>query len=267
MKTLWLAIIARILLVVALLLLLVATVESAPAMQARPVPQVAPESALSTPELVERGDAFRTRKDYAGALAAYNIVRDRTPRDPSLWNRLGITYLQMADYRSAKRHFERSMKLDKTFPEPVNNLGVTCYIQRDYKKAVRYYEKAIALEYTNASFHNNLAAALFALHRYEHAANEYNTAFELDPTIFERTSLGGVVAHLGAPQERGRYAYVLAQLYAKRGDNERALQSLKHAIDLNFAGASNAARDEAFSALWSDTRFQEILAQRANPRS
>ena len=44
----------------------------------------------------------------------------------------------------------------------------------------------------------------------------YAKAMELDPDILERTSHNGVSAQLPSPEDRARYDYIIAKLWAKQ---------------------------------------------------
>jgi hypothetical protein len=55
----------------------------------------------------------------------------------------------------------------------------------------------------------------------------YQHALELDPDVFERTSRTGVQAQLPSPEDRARYDYTVAKLYAKMGLSEQSLEYLK----------------------------------------
>ncbi len=218
---------------------------------------------VSAAESMDRGDLLKAKKDYAGALQQYRAALDKAPKDPVIWNKIGITYLQLLDYGQAKASFEKARKLNRDYAEAYNNLGVVAYIRKDYKKAIRHYEKALALKEDSAAFHSNLGAAYFSHRKFPDAMRQYARAYELDPTIFERTSTGGVAAHLASPEDRAHYAYVLAQLYAKSGDFERALQQLKSAKENGYERLKDVYSDEAFAGLRKDPRFADLMGPKS----
>lgn len=231
-----------------------------------PMPQQGPTAPeLSAAQLMDHGDLLKVKKDYAGALQEYRAAAQKTPQDAVVWNKIGITHLLLADYRHAKENFEKARKLDANYAEAYNNIGVVYYARKEYKKAIRQYDKALALKEDSAAFHSNLGAAYFSRRMFPEAMQQYARAFELDPRIFERTSAGGVAAHLASPEDRAHYAYVLAKLYAQNGDFDRALQQLKSAKENGYDRLKDVYTDDAFAALRKDTRFTELMGPRSAP--
>jgi len=85
-------------------------------------------------------------------------------------------------------------------------------------------------------------------------------ALNLDPDIFERTSRAGVQAMLPSPQDKARYDYVLAKLYAKSGVTDRSLHYLRKAMEDGYKDISNVYKDTEFAELRKDPRFVELMA-------
>ena len=91
---------------------------------------------------------------------------------------------------------------------------------------------------------------------------EYGKAFELDPDIFERSSRSGVSARMSSPDDRARFFYFLAKLYASKGEAEKSLLYLKKAMEEGFPDIDNVYKDAEFATLRKDQRFTELMAQR-----
>jgi len=85
---------------------------------------------------------------------------------------------------------------------------------------------------------------------------------ELDPDILERTSHNGVSAQLPSPEDRARYDYIIAKLWAKHGDRDRSLQYLRRALEEGYKGIDEVYKDPEFAELRTDTRFTELMAAR-----
>ena len=225
------------------------------------VRRAAPPSATASPEELERtGDQLRTDKSYADALDYYDAAIAKSPRSPQLHNKAGMSYLQLMRRDEAEKEFKRALKIDKNYADAHNNLGVIYYMDKRYGKAIKEYRKAIRLKEYSASFYSNLGTALFASKRYDEAAANYQRALELDPMIFERQSTGGVQAHMSSPQEKARYAYTLARLFGKLGDNDRCLKYLRMAIEEGYPRIENVHKDEEFAAVRQDPRFADLMA-------
>lgn len=220
-----------------------------------------PASNASADELDARGDDLRGQKAYLDALDYYRAALAKKP-SASLYNKAGITELELRrDYEGAK-DFERAVKFDHQFADACNNLGVALYLQQKYGKAVKQYEKAIKLKPDVASFYNNLGAAYYGKKQWEPAAVAYGRALQLDPDIFERTSRTGVTAQLPSPEERARFEYLVAKLYAKQGDSDHALQYLRRAMEEGYPGIDDVYKDSDFEGLRKDTRFAQLMASK-----
>jgi len=215
-------------------------------------------------DLEVRGDQLRTEKLYLDALDYYRAALAKRPNWAPLLNKIGITELMMQRYREAKKSFEKSIKADHNFADAYNNLGVVLYEEKRYGPAVKQYEKAIAVEDSSASFYSNLGAAYFAKRQFEPAIVAYQKAMQLDPDVFQRTSRGGVQAQLPSPEDRARYDYTVARLYAKMGFSDRSLEYLRKAMEEGYKDFKNVYKDVEFSALRKDKRFAELVAAK-NP--
>jgi tetratricopeptide (TPR) repeat protein len=222
-----------------------------------------PSPDATATELETHGDQLRMSKLYLDALDYYRAALSKKPNDARLLNKIGISHLMMQHYKQARKSFEQSSKADPTFPDAHNNLGVVLYEQKKYGAAIKQYRKAIDLESYSASFFSNLGAAYFSKKEFEPAIMAYQHALELDPEVFERTSRGGVQAQLPSPEDRARYDYTVAKLYAKMGASDRSLQYLRKAMEEGYKDLKNVYKDAEFSDLRKDPRFTELMAVKA----
>jgi tetratricopeptide (TPR) repeat protein len=222
-----------------------------------------PPAADATPAALEQqADDLRSAKLYLDALDYYHAALGKKPNDARVLNKIGITELMMQRYKEAKRSFERSIRADREFADAYNNLGVVFYEAKHYGTAVKHYREAIEKDSGSASFFSNLGAAYFSKKDFEPAVAAYQHALELDPEVFERTSRAGVQAQLPSPEDRARYNYTVAKLYAKMGLPERSLEYLKKAMEQGYKDLKNAYKDVEFSELRKDPRFTELMASK-----
>ncbi len=221
-----------------------------------------PPGDATVSQLERVGDSLRSQKAYSDAVEYYLAGLKKEPGNSLLYNKLGIAYLELNRLNEAQKAFQRSIKLDRTYPEPVNNLGVIYYLKKKYGKAIKEYEQALRLREDSASFHSNLGTGLFARKEYDKAAAEFARAMEIDPEIFERQSLAGVGLRMSSPEERGRYSYVMAKICAQRGMLDRSLNDLKKAIEEGYPGVNDAYKDNVFANLRKDPRFTEVMSRR-----
>jgi tetratricopeptide (TPR) repeat protein len=222
-----------------------------------------PSPSASAKELERTGDALQADKNFLDALDYYKAALAKDPHNAVLLNKIGISDLQLHHYLDARKNFERSIHADKTYANAYANLGVVFYEQGNCPKSIHYYDKAIQLDKDEAVFYNNRAASLFIRKEFEKASADYAKAFALDPDIFERSERGGgVQARLPSPQDRARYDYVLAKLYAKNGMPERSLHYLRKAMEDGYRDIKNVYKDQEFTELRKDPRFVELMASK-----
>src|SRR6266566_4887489 len=148
-----------------------------------------PAPSASAEELEGRGDQLRAEKAYLDAMDYYEAAAQKTTISAGLLNKMGICDLMLQRYKEARKNFNRAVKTDRNHADAYSNLG----------------------------------AAYFGKKQFDKAAISYSKALELDPDVFERISRAGVQAQLPSPQDRARYDYVLAKLYAQRGIADRSL--------------------------------------------
>lgn len=221
-----------------------------------------PPEDLTAAQLEARADELRAEKAYLDALDYYHAAIRKQP-SAVLYNKAGIAQLSLMRYREARKDFQRSIKVDKTYAEAYNNLGVIHYIERSLRRATKNYEKAIKYKPISASFHSNLGTAYFARRQYEKATLYYQRALEIDPDIFERRSHAGISAHMSSPEDRARYHYVIAKMYATRGDQDRCLLYLRKAVEDGYPPKFSAILQEpAFAQLRTDPRFVALQERR-----
>ena len=189
-----------------------------------PPAAAAPQADVSTPLSIEqRGDILMARKEYREAI---DMFRYRFAQDPVLWNKEGIAYHQLTQLGNARKMYERALKLKPDYVEAMNNLGTIYYAQRSFRRAISWYNKALKLsagQPKSASIYMNLGTAEFARKKYDQATTAYQMALKIDPDVFEHHGNFGVMLEEHSVQERAKYHYYLAKIYAKDGRNELAI--------------------------------------------
>ncbi len=213
----------------------------------------------SVTELESAGDLARAQKDYSLAIQYFRAALRADPKNAKLYNKLGMTELKNNDIKAARRDFEKAVKRNPKFVDAVNNIGAVDYVSKKYVSAAKYFKKAVALEETRAAFHVNLGAAWFADNKLDGALVEYARAVELDPEALKSDSRTGVTAQIGSPEERARYSYMLAKIYARRGDVDNCLECLKKAKEEGYHNMASVYKEEDFSKLWQDSRLHDVV--------
>jgi len=231
----------------------------------RTIDPPSPDAAAT--DLEKRADELHGQKLYFDAIDYYRAALGKLsiPADQAkILNKICRTQLVMTRWHDGKKTCQQAIKANRKFPDPYNNLGVALYEEKKYGAAIKQYRKAIELDDSAASFYSNLGAALFSKKKFEESAKAYQRALELDPDVFERSSRQGVQAQVPRPEDRARYDYTVAKLYAKMGFSERSLEYLRKAMEEGYKDFKDAYKDEEFAELRKDKRFTELMAMK-NP--
>jgi tetratricopeptide (TPR) repeat protein len=227
-----------------------------------------PAPDASAADLEKQADQLRADKLYLDALDYYQAaLSKKANNDAHLLNKIGITELLIQRFKEARKSFEHAIRADHQFADAYNNLGVIYYETKRYGAAVKEYEKAIAVDSSSASFFSNLGAAYFSKRNFEPAVAAYQHALELDPDVFMRTSRMGVQAQLPSPEDRARYDYTVARLYAKMGFSDQSLEYLRKAMEDGYKDLKNVYKDVEFAQLRKNPRFTELMASNKQPIS
>ncbi len=245
-------------------LLLAAVAAALPALSSGQTAQPAPEPSQATEQAPKteltpekRGDIFMARKMYREAIEQYRAM----PETAIILNKIGIAYHQLNEFPSAKKYYERSVKTNPKYPEAVNNLGTIFYAQKSYRKAVRQYQRALKLSPESASILSNLGTAFFARKKYKEAIEAYQQALKLDPEVFEHKSSYGVLMQDRTVEERAKFHYYLAKLYAQSGLNDRALNYIRKSMEEGFKETKKYMEEPEFAAVRELPEFQQLMAQ------
>lgn len=220
-----------------------------------------PPPGASAADLEKSGDELRADKAYVDALDYYAAALKKQP-SAVIYNKAGICELQMMHFGPAKKYFQQAVKLDAKYAEAHNNLGVTFYEQKKTKQAVKEYLKAVKLDDDSAAFHANLGTAYLSRKEFDKMSAEYSRALQLDPLVFEHSSLTGVSLRLGTPEDRARYDFLVAKVYASLGNSEESLRYLRKAMEEGYKQIGEVYKDNEFAVLRKDPRFTELMAQK-----
>ena len=205
----------------------------------------------------DRGDVYMARKMYREAIEAYQ----QAPQDSAVvWNKQGIAYHQLMQLDAAMKRYRRAIRLDAKYAEAINNLGTVYYAEKQYGKATGTYKHALKLAPASASIYSNLGTAYFARKQYKDAAAAFQTALSLDPDVFEHRGNFGVLLEERNVEERAKYHYYVAKLYAKNGRDELALQYLRKALEEGFKDKKQLEKDPEFATLRDTKEFKDLLA-------
>jgi Flp pilus assembly protein TadD len=221
--------------------------------------RVPPQPDTSKPALSPetRGDIMMARKQYREAIDAF---AEGSPKDAVLRNKTGIAYHQLMQLDNARKCYEQAVKLRPDYHEAVNNLGTIWYAKKSYRRAITQYKRAIKLSPDAASIHSNLGTAYFARKQNDLAMEEFRVALQLDPNVFEHHSSYGVMLQERSVEDRAKFHYSMAALYAQGGRAELALQYLRKALEEGYKERKKLDTDPAFASMRELPEFKQLLA-------
>ena len=204
----------------------------------------------------DRGDIYGVRKMYREAVEAYKQV---SPQTAVVLNKIGIAYQQQNDFDSARKYYDRAVKLQPNYAEAINNIGTLEYANKNFRRATKVYKRALAIQPRSSSVYSNLGTAWFARHNYKEATRCYDEALAIDPQVFERHGSHGVMLEQRDIQERSKFNYYMAKVYAKKGMNELALQYIRKALEGGFKDKKKFLEEEDFAELRKLPDFDDLM--------
>lgn len=124
--------------------------------------------------LIERGNAFREKGDYAEALVDYNKAIQTSPDSARAYLGRGINYLALNQYENALTDFNKTIALNPEQNEAYARRGeARVKLQTGYSEALADFEKAIALGYTNPDLYRYRGQAYIRLGQKDQAIEAY----------------------------------------------------------------------------------------------
>jgi tetratricopeptide (TPR) repeat protein len=105
----------------------------------------------------------------------------------------------------------------------------------------------------------NLGTAYFSRQMEKESIAEYRTALQLDPDVFEHHGTYGVLLEERSVEEKAKYHYALAKLYAASSRQDLALQYLRKALEEGFRDRKKMAQEPEFQAMRELPEFQALL--------
>ncbi|HLH17362.1 MAG TPA: tetratricopeptide repeat protein [Bryobacteraceae bacterium] len=212
-----------------------------------------------TPET--RGDIYMARKMYREAIESF---REGSPKDPVLLNKTGIAYHQMMQLDTARKYYEQAIKLKPDYTEAINNIGTVYYAKKSFRRAITWYKRALKFapdDPKSASIYMNLGTAEFARKQYQRATADYQTAMRLDPNVFEHHSSTGILLEERSVEERAKFHFYVAKLYAKTGRNDLAIQYLRKSLEEGFKDKKKLEDEPDFAGIKELPEFKELMAR------
>jgi Flp pilus assembly protein TadD len=172
----------------------------------------------SAKELIAAGAAALKNQKYSNALRLLRRAQELNPKQPGLWNELGLAQLQLGQFGDAAASFRKQLEANPADESANSLLGLSLLDQKQYDEAAAAFEKQIALKPLDASAHTYLGAVYIEQKKFQAAASELEKASALSPDD------AGVRVRLG-------------QAYLGMGKTETALTAFEKAAALSPSAA------------------------------
>ena len=219
-----------------------------------PDPATAPIAMLET-----QADLLRVRRFPDDAIDYYNYALRRGGDQADLFNKIGITNMELGNTGVAKAYFQRALKLHPKDPQAWNNLGAVEFMLRNYTGAIHNYKRAIKLNYNFAVSHSNLGMAYVEKKDYSSAKTELLLAMRLDPEIFTRSSSAGATLHMMTAGDRANFCFQMAKVYARAGNETEMLHQLQTASEAGMDVQREMLDDSDLNRFAKDPRVAELV--------
>jgi tetratricopeptide (TPR) repeat protein len=216
----------------------------------------APATATVSMSAEEHGDILMARQEYLAAIDSYR----QAPVTAVTLNKLGIAYHHLFALDTARKDYQKALLIRPNYPEAINNLGAADFAQGRYKQAIKLYRKALTLMPDSAVIAANLGTAYFAAGKFQSGLESYQSAFRLDPSVFDGESLQ-VIQGPASQRERVRQDYCIAELFAEVGNQDRALEYLRKALNDGFHDRNRLMQDTDFTQLRKTPEFAQLMAE------
>ena len=204
----------------------------------------------------QMGDALAAHQRYQAAIEAY---KNSFPQSAAVWNKMGIAYQMMFSMEEARNCYKASLRLDSHNPSVINNLGTIYDSLRQYRNAERMYRRALKINPHSALILKNLGTNQLAQHHDKKGWDAYQAALTADPLIFESSS-NLKVDNPASLRERGAMNYYMAKGCALAGQNERAIEYLRHSLNEGFTTTQKILADSEFASLRGLPAFEQLLS-------
>jgi len=227
-------------------------------------PQAAPQTASlvtvlpvpkPSPEAV--GDSLMVHRRYQAAIESY---KQAPQNSAAVWNKMGIAYQMLFNLQDATKCYQQSLKLEPKNVNVLNNLGTVYDSLKQYKAPEKMYHKALKIDPKPSLVLKNLGTDLLAQHQYKKGWEAYKQALAVDPQIFDRNN-GPRIENPASVQDRGAMNYYMAKGCVRAGENDRAIEYLRMALNEGFTNPKKIAADQEFAGLHGLPAFDLLMAE------
>ncbi|NPB08166.1 MAG: tetratricopeptide repeat protein [Aquificae bacterium] len=186
-------------------------------------------------------------KNFSEAVAQFHRAIKINPKEPKVWNALGLTYRAVKEYDRAEAAFKKALQIDPSFSEARMNLGILYLETGRLQEAERFLKEAVSDELFEkkhiAYFY--LAKVYREMNREKDYIENLEKAVNYNPLYIEaQLELARAYEEAGLYDEAERIyknlmandlgstyvLYKLAEVYYKKGDYLKARKIIKRLL-------------------------------------
>ena len=208
---------------------------------------------------------------FAEGLAELKRAKELSPANPTANDLLARIIVYLGRFDEAERQAREAVELDPLSTVTQGNLARVLFYAGKLDEAEAAARKAAELQPTGAGTHR--FQVLIAAQRGDGEAALREAQLEPDPGFrrFElavahyirgdRAAADAALADLIANAGRGGFAYQIAEVYALRGEKDKAFERLQTALDDRDAGMLGLLTDPLLLGLRNDPRYKNLVAK------
>jgi serine/threonine-protein kinase len=211
---------------------------------------------------------------FAEGLAELKRAKELSPANPTANDLLARIIVYLGRFDEAERQARQAVELDPLSTVTQGNLARVLFYAGKLDEADAFARKAAELQPTGAS--NHRWQVLIAAQRGDGEASLREAQLEPDEgyrrfelavaqyVVGDRQAADAALADLLAKAREG-FAYQIAEVYAVRGEKDKAFEWLQIAFDDRDAGMLSLLVDPLMRSLRDDPRYKSFLAKLGLP--
>ncbi len=184
------------------------------------------------------------------ALKEALLAKEADPKDPEIYNLLGLIWLDRKKQDKALNYFKKAIELNPNYSEALNNIGAIYLLKNELDKATKYFTKAIKnplyekpfIALTNLGHVYYLKGDKKKAQEYLNKALIYNPRYSLayfykglialEDDMLEKAKIYFIRAAKFDRQDMGA-RYYLGITYLRLGKEEKAAEIWRSIIELS----------------------------------
>ena len=211
---------------------------------------------------------------FAEGLAELKRAKELSPANPTANDLLARIIVYLGQFDEAERQARHAVELDPLSTVTQGNMARVLFYAGKLDEADAFARKAAELQPTGAS--NHRWQVLIAAQRGDGEASLREAQLEPDEgyrrfelavaqyVVGDRQAADAALADLLAKAREG-FAYQIAEVYAVRGEKDKAFEWLQIAFDDRDAGMLSLLVDPLMRSLRDDPRYKSFLAKLGLP--